>query len=134
MLANVLTFVKELKWDNFYIKNDVIMMCLTYILKYFFLKISSVAGSTHLVKYVVQSMLIHTLSVYDWPVSLIRDLERVWVESEFLSESETKLCNEIKLNTKRERIDKETTQENYTGSSHKLRVVRTSCTSKEFLL
>jgi len=53
------------------------MMCLTYILKYFFLKISSIAGSAHLVKYVVQSMLIHTLSVYDWPVSLIRDLERV---------------------------------------------------------
>ena len=36
----------------------------------------SIAGRVQLVKSVVQSMLIHTMSIYSWPVSLLRDLER----------------------------------------------------------
>ena len=36
----------------------------------------SMAGRVQLVKSVAQSMLIHCLSIYSWPVSLIKDLER----------------------------------------------------------
>jgi len=35
----------------------------------------TIAGRTQLVKSVVQSMLIYTISVYDWPISLLKDLE-----------------------------------------------------------
>jgi len=36
-----------------------------------------IAGKVQLIKSIVQSMLIHTLSVYDWPVSLLKELEAV---------------------------------------------------------
>lgn len=36
----------------------------------------SIAGRVQLVKSIIQSMLIHTLSVYDWPMPLIKDLEK----------------------------------------------------------
>lgn len=40
----------------------------------------SLAGRVQLVKSVVQSMLIHTMSIYSWPVSLLRDMER-WIKN-----------------------------------------------------
>jgi hypothetical protein len=40
----------------------------------------SIAGRVHLVKAVVQSMLLHTMSIYAWPVSLIRDIEK-WIKN-----------------------------------------------------
>lgn len=57
-------------------------------------------------KYVVQSTLIHTLSVYDWPISLIRDLEReqlgtlsgVWIDKR-------KLVIEGEKNTRRGEVE-----------------------------
>ena len=36
----------------------------------------SIAGRVQLVKSIIQSMLIHTITVYDWPMSLIKDLEK----------------------------------------------------------
>jgi len=41
------------------------------------LKVSllSIPGTVQLVKYVIQSMLIHTLSIYSWHVSLMMDLK-----------------------------------------------------------
>jgi len=36
----------------------------------------SIAGKVQLVKSIIQSMLIHTITVYDWHVSLIKDLEK----------------------------------------------------------
>jgi len=36
----------------------------------------SMAGRVQLVKYVIQGMLIHTISIYVWPVSLLKDLEK----------------------------------------------------------
>ncbi|MCH82427.1 ribonuclease H protein, partial [Trifolium medium] len=39
----------------------------------------SIAGRIQLVKSVVQSMLVYTMSVYAWPVSLIRELEK-WIK------------------------------------------------------
>jgi len=35
----------------------------------------SMAGRVQLVKSVIQGMLIHTISIYAWPVSLPKDLE-----------------------------------------------------------
>jgi len=39
----------------------------------------SIAGRVQLVKYVVQSMLIHTMSVYSWPTSLLREIDK-WIK------------------------------------------------------
>jgi hypothetical protein len=40
----------------------------------------SVAGRIELVKSVVQSMLIHSITVYSWPISLLKGLER-WIKN-----------------------------------------------------
>ncbi|PNY03176.1 ribonuclease H [Trifolium pratense] len=40
----------------------------------------SIAGRIQLVKSVIQSMLIYSISIYAWPVSLLRDLER-WIKN-----------------------------------------------------
>jgi len=40
----------------------------------------SMTGRVHLVKSVVQSMLIHTMSIYSWHVSLLREIER-WIKN-----------------------------------------------------
>jgi len=40
----------------------------------------SMAGRVQLIKSVIQSMLIHCLSIYSWPVSLIKDVER-WIRN-----------------------------------------------------
>lgn len=40
----------------------------------------SIAGRVQLVKSVVQSMLIYTISVYSWPISLLREIER-WIKN-----------------------------------------------------
>lgn len=37
----------------------------------------SMAGRTQLVKSVIQSMLQHTMSIYSWPISLLKDIERL---------------------------------------------------------
>jgi hypothetical protein len=39
----------------------------------------SIASRVQLVKSVVQSMLLHTMNIYSWPVSLLRDIER-WMK------------------------------------------------------
>jgi len=39
----------------------------------------SIAGRVRLVKSVVQSMLLHTMNIYSWPVSLLKDIER-WMK------------------------------------------------------
>jgi hypothetical protein len=36
----------------------------------------SIAGRVQMVKSVIQSMLLHTMTIYSWPVSLIKDIER----------------------------------------------------------
>lgn len=36
----------------------------------------SIAGRVQLVKSVIQSMLLHTMTIYSWPVSLLKDLEK----------------------------------------------------------
>lgn len=40
----------------------------------------SIASRVQLVKDVIQSMLLHTMSIYSWPVSLIRDIEK-WLKN-----------------------------------------------------
>lgn len=40
----------------------------------------SIAGRVQLVKSVVQSMLIHTMSVYSWTISLLREIEK-WIKN-----------------------------------------------------
>jgi len=40
----------------------------------------SIAGRAQLIKYVVQGMLIHTMSVFSWPTSLLRDIEK-WIKN-----------------------------------------------------
>jgi len=40
----------------------------------------SIAGRVQLVKSVVQSMLVHTLSIYSWPTSLLRENEK-WIKN-----------------------------------------------------
>lgn len=40
----------------------------------------SIAGRVQLVKSVVQSMLIHTMTVYSWPISLLREIEK-WIKN-----------------------------------------------------
>jgi len=40
----------------------------------------SIAGRVQLVKSVIEGMLIHTMSIYSWPVSLLRELER-WIKN-----------------------------------------------------
>ena len=40
----------------------------------------SIAGRVQLVKSVAQSMLLHCISIYDWPVKLIKDVER-WMRN-----------------------------------------------------
>jgi len=40
----------------------------------------SMVGRVQLIKSVIQSMLIHCLSIYSWPVSLIKDVER-WIRN-----------------------------------------------------
>ena len=49
----------------------------------------SIAGRIQLVKYVVQSMLIHTMSIYSWPVKLLRDMEK-WIKKIIWSGDVTK--------------------------------------------
>jgi len=39
----------------------------------------SIAGRVQLVKSIVQSMLLHTMNIYSWPVNLLRDIER-WMK------------------------------------------------------
>jgi len=39
----------------------------------------SITGRVQLVKSVVQSMLLHTMAIYSWPVSLLRDIEK-WIK------------------------------------------------------
>jgi len=38
------------------------------------------AGRVQLVSYVIQSMLIHSIYIYSWPISLLKDIER-WVRN-----------------------------------------------------
>jgi len=40
----------------------------------------SIAGRVQLVKYVIQGMLIHTMSIYSWPTKFLRDMER-WIKN-----------------------------------------------------
>jgi ribonuclease HI len=40
----------------------------------------SIAGRMQLVKSVIQGMLVHTMTIYSWPISLLRDLER-WIKN-----------------------------------------------------
>jgi hypothetical protein len=40
----------------------------------------SIAGRVQLVKSVIHSMLIHSISIYSWPTSLLKDLER-WMKN-----------------------------------------------------
>ncbi|GAU35044.1 hypothetical protein TSUD_30100 [Trifolium subterraneum] len=40
----------------------------------------SIAGRVQLVKSVIQSMLVYTISIYAWPISLLRELER-WIKN-----------------------------------------------------
>lgn len=40
----------------------------------------SIAGRVQLVKSVVQSMLIHTMSIYSWPIKILREIEK-WIKN-----------------------------------------------------
>jgi hypothetical protein len=40
----------------------------------------SIAGRVQLVKSVIQSMLVYSISIYSWPMSLLKDLER-WIKN-----------------------------------------------------
>jgi hypothetical protein len=40
----------------------------------------SMAGRVQVVKSVIQSMLLHTISIYSWPTSLLREME-VWIKN-----------------------------------------------------
>jgi len=40
----------------------------------------SMAGRVQLVKSVIQSMVIHTMTVYSWPISILRDIEK-WIKN-----------------------------------------------------
>jgi hypothetical protein len=49
----------------------------------------SIAGRVQLVKSVVQSMLIHTMSIYSWPIKLIKQIEK-WIKNFIWSGDTTK--------------------------------------------
>jgi len=40
----------------------------------------SMAGRVQLVKSIIQSMVIHTMTVYSWPISILRDIEK-WIKN-----------------------------------------------------
>jgi len=40
----------------------------------------SIAGRVQLVKSVVQSMLIHTMTIYSWPTSFLKEIEK-WIKN-----------------------------------------------------
>lgn len=49
----------------------------------------SIAGRVQLIKSVVQSMLIHTMSIYSWPTQLLREMEK-WIKNFIWSGNVTK--------------------------------------------
>jgi len=40
----------------------------------------SIAGRVQLIKSVVQSMLVHIMSIYSWPIKLLKKIE-IWIKN-----------------------------------------------------